>query len=193
MNEIKKLSELSDEQVNQALDVFVEGFYNIFSSITKDKEKLHRLFKSSFYYDMTYACLLDGTAVGFLGLADHNKRSLKLNRDIFFEILGGFAGKISYNAVRGALEKLNITDPNGIYIDFIATDPNHRSKGIGKKLIEFVRNLPNYKYIELEVFTKNPKAIKFYVREGFRAVGKKLDLLMVIQGAGRRIIMRLDK
>ena len=193
MDEIKKLSELSGEQVNQALDVFVEGFYNIFSGIIKDKAQIHRLFKNSFYYDMTYAYLQDGKAVAFMGLADNNKRSLKLNKAVFFEILSGVAGKISYKAMRGALEELNITDPNGIVIDFLATDPNHRSKGIGKKLIEFVRNLPNYKYIELEVFTKNPKAIKFYVREGFRAVGKKLDLLMVIQGAGRRIIMRLDK
>ena len=47
MNEIKKLSELDEKQVNQAISVFVEGFYNVFSSISKDREKLHKLFKYS--------------------------------------------------------------------------------------------------------------------------------------------------
>jgi hypothetical protein len=44
MSEIKKLSELDDKQLNQAMDVFVEGFYNVFSSVSKDKEKLHARF-----------------------------------------------------------------------------------------------------------------------------------------------------
>jgi len=43
MDEIKKLSELDENQINQAMNVFIEGFYNIMSAITKDKEKLQRL------------------------------------------------------------------------------------------------------------------------------------------------------
>jgi len=95
MSEIKKLNELEEIQVNQALDVFVEGFYNVFSSVSKDKSKLHRLFKNSFDYDMTFAYLHDGEVLGFLGIGTYEKRSLKLNKEILFEIMGKVGGKIS--------------------------------------------------------------------------------------------------
>jgi hypothetical protein len=33
MDEIKKLSEINEEQLNQALTVFVDGFHNVLSTI----------------------------------------------------------------------------------------------------------------------------------------------------------------
>jgi len=192
MGEIIKLSELDETQVNQAFDVFVEGFYNVMSSISKDKKVLHKLFKDSFDYDMAYAYVQDGVAVGFLGVATHIKRAVNFNRDAFIEILGGFAGKMVYRGVSSSMMKPNAKGPHEIYIDFIATSPEHRSMGIGSKLIGFVRDELGYKNIELEVFSKNPKAIKFYEREGFKAVEKKRDLLMRMQGFGYRIIMRWE-
>ena len=193
MDEIKKLFELNDEQVNQAFNVFIEGFYNVFSTISKDKGKLHRLFKHSFDYSMAYAYLLDNEAVGFLGLADSQKRPVKLNKDIFMEIIPGVAGKISYKAMCSAMEKRNVSDPQDIYIDYLATCPKHRSKGIGSQLIKFIRETLGYKHIELEVFSKNPRAKSFYEREGFRVIKIKTDIMLVLQGFGRRIVMRLDK
>jgi ribosomal protein S18 acetylase RimI-like enzyme len=192
MDEVKKLSELNEEQLDQAFVVFVEGFYNVFSSISKDKEKLHRLFKNSFDYDITYAYLLDGEAVGFIGLASHEKRPMRLSKEFFMEIMGGVAGKITYKAMTAAFDKLNTVNPQDIYVDYIATSPAHRSKGVGSKLIEFVRDTLGYKHIELEVFSKNPRAQQFYEREGFKAIRTKSDLMLRLQGFGRRIVMRLD-
>ena len=192
MNEIKKLSELSEEHVNQALNVFVEGFYNVFSSITKDKDKLHKIFKHSFDFDMVYVYLLDDEVVGFLGVADCRKRPLKINKEVFLETIGGFAGKMTYLGVSTAMEKLNVVSPQDIYVDFITTSPEHRSKGIGKQFIEFIRDTLGYKHIELELFSKNLKAKRFYEREGFKVIKVKFDFMMMIQGFGRRIVMRLD-
>ena len=192
MADIKKLSELNEEQVDQAFNVFIEGFYNVFKSISKDKEKLHRLFKHSFDYSMVYVYLLDDEAVGFLGLADSQKRPLKLNKDIFMEVIPGFAGKMTYKGMSVAMEKLNVVNPQDIYIDYLATCPKHRSKGIGSQLIKFVRESLGYKHIELEVFSKNPRAKSFYEREGFKVVKVKSDLMLILQGFGRRIVMRLD-
>jgi ribosomal protein S18 acetylase RimI-like enzyme len=192
MNGIKKLSELDENQVNQAIDVFVEGFYNVFSGITKDKEKMRRIFKHSFDYNMTYACLQDGEAVGFLGLADYQGRALKLNKEIFLEEIEGFQGKVTFASVNAAMAKLTIVKPNEAYIDFIATSPNHRSTGIGKRFIEFVRDSLGYKNIELEVFSKNPRAKQFYEREGFKAIKVKISIITALQGFGKRIVMRLE-
>jgi len=196
MDEIKKLSELDENQIDQVINVFIEGFYNIMSSISKDKEKLHWLFQNSLDYDMTYAYLLNGEAVGFLGLGNYQKRALNLNRDNFTKILPAtlpdFARKIMYNAMYSSMCKPHDGGEGEIYIDFIATNPEYRSTGIGTKLIEFVRSDLGYRTIKLDVMTKNPRAKKLYERTGFKVVKTKLDLMTRLQGIGGRIIMKWE-
>ena len=85
-----------------------EGFCYIFSkSISKDREKLHKLFRSSFDYAMTYAYLQGGKAVGFLGIANYRKHSIKVNKDVIIELMGKFGGNMAYKPVSAALENLN--------------------------------------------------------------------------------------
>jgi ribosomal protein S18 acetylase RimI-like enzyme len=190
MNEIRKLSELDEKQVNQAVDVLIEGFYFTLSSVSKDKEKLHKLFKNSLDYNMTYAYLQESEAVGFLGLADYQKRPIKLNKEIFIEILGGFAGKLNYKAVSASFEKTKAIGPQDIYIDYLATNPERRSKGIGTQLVEFVRDTLGYKHIELETYSKNTRAIALYERLGFKVTKVKKSLAMRLTGFGNMVYMR---
>ena len=88
--------------------------------------------------------------------------------------------------------KTHISNPEDIYIDFIATNPEYRSTGIGTKLIEFIRSDLGHRTIILDVMTKNPRAKKFYERMGFRVIKTKLDLMTRLQGFGGRIIMRWE-
>ena len=196
MDEIKKLSGLDENQMNQAISVFIEGFYNIMSSISKDKEKLHWLFMNSFDNDITYAYLHNGEAVGFLGLGDHQKRALNLNKDIFMKIipetLPRFAIDFMYKAMYSSMCKPHVGSPHEVYIDFITTNPEYRSTGIGAKLIEFIRRDLGYKTIKLDVMTKNPRAKKFYERMGFKVIKTKLDIMTRLQGIGGRIIMKWE-
>ena len=191
MHEIIKLSALNDNQVNQAVDVFVEGFYNTLRGVSKDKKILHRLFKTAFDGDMTYAYLVDGDAVGFLGLANNQKRPIKLCEETFIEVLG-VSGKRLYKAVSAAMEKIIVTDANEIWIDYIATNPKCRSMGIGKKLIEYICSNLDYKYIRLMVLSKNPRAISFYEKLGFKKESEKFHLLVFLQGFGKEITMRMN-
>ena len=192
MNEIRKLSELDEKQIEQSINVFVDGFYFTLSSFSKDREKLRKLFVNSFDTDMTYAYLQDGKALGFLGLATHQKRPTKLNETTFIKEFGGFSGKRLYKAASAAMEKPVAINPEDIFIDYIATSTEHRSKGIGKQLIEFIRNTLGHKHIELETYTKNTRAIAFYERLGFKAIRVKKSLMMRIKGFGNRIYMRWD-
>jgi ribosomal protein S18 acetylase RimI-like enzyme len=141
---------------------------------------------------MTYAYLQDGEAVGFLGIANYQKRSIKINKDVLIELMGSFGGKMAYKPMSAALEKLNTNSPDEVYIDYIAASPEHRSKGIGTKLIEYVRDNLGYKYLMLEVFTKNPRAKELYERLGFKTVKVSTHLIVLIQGFGRLITMRMD-
>jgi ribosomal protein S18 acetylase RimI-like enzyme len=196
MSEIVKLSELDDNQLNQTVDVFIEGFYNVLKGISKDKEQIHKLFVNSFNPDMTYAYLHDGDALGFLGLANYQTRPVKLDKDVFIEVLGSFAGKMAYKSLSTSMEKINVHDPDEVCIDFIAAHPEHRSKGIGGKLVEYVLDNLSYRYIKLDVKSKNPRAIAFYERVGFKRVGVNtspmVNLTMMLHGFGKLIIMRMD-
>lgn len=62
---------------------------------------------------------------------------------------------------------------NQEFIEGIFVDRNYRSKGIGKKLINYCKK--NYNTLSLNVYCKNKKAIEFYKREGFEICEKKLE------------------
>lgn len=190
MGEIVKLTALNDEQLDQTVDIIIEGFYNILKSISKDKEKIHRLFKNAFVDDMTYAYLQDGEAIGFLGLGNYQKRSVKLDKDLFIAELGALAGKSAYKAVSASMEKINVSSPDEVYVDFIATAAECRSMGIGKKLIDFISETMDYKYIRLDVLSTNSRAKAFYEREGFEVVKIKSNIFLTLQGLGKQIIMQ---
>ena len=191
MSNIVKLSELNDAQLDQAVDVFIEGFYNTLRNVSKDKKQIHKLFKNAFDSDMTYAFLQDGNAVGFLGLADCHKRPIKLNEDTFNEVFGNKGNKY-YKAVSAEMEKILAQDQDEIWIDYIATNPEYRSQGIGKKFIDFICENLDYNYIRLMVLSKNPRAIAFYERAGFKQESVKTNLLVVLAGYGKEITMRKD-
>ena len=53
-------------------------------------------------------------------------------------------------------------------------DGEHRSKGVGKSLIDFAKEL--YPKLSLCVYEKNERAVDFYRREGFWPVRKKPDI-----------------
>ena len=75
---------------------------------------------------------------------------------------------------------------NGGHIEGIFVDSQHRSKGVGKSLLNFAKEL--YPRLSLCVYEKNIKAADFYRREGFLPVRKKTD----ISTGETEILMRWD-
>ncbi|CAM3332546.1 N-acetyltransferase [Vagococcus fessus] len=62
---------------------------------------------------------------------------------------------------------------DGTYIAGIFVSPQHRSSGIGKALLDYIKDLkPD---LTLGVYQKNERAIKFYKREGFAIKKEDLD------------------
>ena len=62
---------------------------------------------------------------------------------------------------------------NGNYIEGIFADEKCRSLGIGKALIDFLKEMKNE--LELGVYVKNKRAVSFYKREGFEIQCEKTD------------------
>ncbi|MDJ0580121.1 GNAT family N-acetyltransferase [Crocosphaera sp.] len=66
----------------------------------------------------------------------------------------------------------------GYYINSLAVNSNYRKQGIGKKLIDNVKDKAkqnNDSFLTLHVWSDNVRAIKFYENQGFKAV-KQLDI-----------------
>ncbi|WP_304341393.1 N-acetyltransferase [Metaclostridioides mangenotii] len=66
---------------------------------------------------------------------------------------------------------IGIVDQN--YIAGIFVKQEHQSKGIGHKLIEYCKSM--YPYLVLDVFTKNKKAVSFYLKNGFKVVRENIN------------------
>ena len=62
---------------------------------------------------------------------------------------------------------------DGTYIAGIFVSPQHRSSGIGKALLNYIKDLKTE--LQLAVYQKNERAIKFYKREGFAIIEESLD------------------
>lgn len=59
------------------------------------------------------------------------------------------------------------------YIAGIFVSVNVQSKGIGKNLLDYIK--PLRAELSLNVYKKNERAVKFYIREGFEIKEQKID------------------
>lgn len=62
---------------------------------------------------------------------------------------------------------------NDTYLAGIFVDQKYQSQGIGKKLLDYVKDKKNE--LSLSVYQKNMKAIRFYERESFFKISEELD------------------
>lgn len=189
---IISLSELNDKYINQAINLFVEGFYHMFKGITKDKSELQQLFKDSFNYNMIYVCLQDDRVTGFLGIGNSQKRAVTVNKETCQRLFGMFKGSMIYKQMSSMLEKITIQNENEGYIDYITTDAQFRGTGIGARLLQYIcDNLP-YNYYTLDVLIKNMAAIKLYEKLGFKRIKTSSNLIFMLNGFGKSTTMRLE-
>ena len=189
---ICKLSELTEEQVDQATGICVDGLYNIFSIISKDKNVLKELFKDSFDYDMNYACLHNEDAVGFLGIGDASKRAIgKMKQETFERLFDKRRAGMMHKALSSAFIKPKVKSDKEVEIEFLAVASHFRGNGVGTRLIHYVCNNLPYESCVLDVYSKNPDAKRLYERLGFKQVKIKSDWMLRLRGIGKTITMRL--
>lgn len=92
---------------------------------------------------------------------------------------------LHYSEVQEALWKANVfvynTDGKiqgfiGMIDEYIAgvfVDKSFRSHGIGKQLLNYVKN--RYEKLSLELYVKNTRAVSFYLKEKFSVLSESVD------------------
>ncbi|MCM1023443.1 MAG: GNAT family N-acetyltransferase [Prevotella sp.] len=94
-------------------------------------------------------------------------------QDCFAEVSEAIPRAEVYTALRGG-EIAGFIGLNESRIEGFFVDGRHRSNGLGKSLLDFVKTL--YPKLSLCVYEKNVRAAEFYRREGFVPVRKISDI-----------------
>jgi ribosomal protein S18 acetylase RimI-like enzyme len=179
---IVNLSESGNEYKEKAVRLFVDAFYNMYTSISKDKKVLNDFFLSSLDFSLVYIAILDNNVTGFMGIANNKKRTMHFDKIKCVELFGKLKGVIIHKQMKALLEKPNVKNDTDICIDYIATDESYRGKGIASKLIEYACNGLGYKECYLEVLSSNVAAKRLYEHMGFVVYKKVHNPVSLMQG-----------
>lgn len=187
---ISKLSELNDDHKESAMELFLDGFGHLFSSLTKDREILKDLFTRPMDFSAVSVALYENNIVGFIAVANNKKRPMNLDVGQFKKLFGNFRGALIYKSMSAGFEKPAVSGDRDLYIDFLVTDKNYRGKGIATKLIDAVCDTLEYDECYIEVLSKNSGAKKLYEYLGFVVCKKTYSLFTILSGWGYPIKLK---
>lgn len=187
---IVNLAKMDNKVKGDAIEVFVDSFYELYTSISKDKRVLKEFFLASFDYNLAYAAIEDNKVVGFLAIASSKERSLKFNKIKCIELFGRIMGTIIYHQMTSILGKPNLENEKDIGIDYLATDENYRGKGIASKMLEYACAELCYDECFIDVAANNIVAKRLYEYVGFKEYSQEHSLSVRLLGFGHIIRMK---
>ncbi|MCL1925221.1 MAG: GNAT family N-acetyltransferase [Defluviitaleaceae bacterium] len=172
MIEIKKLSEIEDDVRTKMAEVFAISYYEELSIISKDIEKLIKIFRDSFTAETFYIAFMDGELAGFLGCSDNMYRAINISKEVILAELGKIKGSLIFKFLDKEFNTPIAYTDDIAYIEAVATHPEARDKGVATRLIEHVMLKSGYSEFRLTVKDNNRKALSVYRRIGFVEVDR---------------------
>lgn len=168
--EYAKVSELTFDPRPQMGRIFADGFYDHLKPFSKDKDKLARATAHIFVLNKFYAAVEHDTIMAFIGCTDRKPPPLKLDKKILKRELGFVRGGIA----NWGLNKFSVNhkypfelSPQTGSIEFVATAPEHRGKGVAFGLLSHVMETEPFDEYVLEVVDANASAIRLYEKLDF--------------------------
>ena len=156
--------------------IFSDGFYQWLRHFSKDKERLARAFAHIFDLSRFYAASHGNEIMGFVACVERKPPPIQLDTKTLRRELGIVAGSIAFFA----LNKYMMETPypfdmprNAGSIEFVATAPNHKGKGVASGLIAYIISTMPYNEYVLEVAETNTPAVRLYEKLGFKEFRRK--------------------
>ncbi|MDR0382293.1 MAG: GNAT family N-acetyltransferase [Oscillospiraceae bacterium] len=156
------------EQISR---VFVVGFYQWLKYFTKDVELLTRALAHMFDLSKFQVAVEGGTIAAITACTDGVKPPIRLDKAELRRHLGLVRGLLAYSMLKTNLQEHGYPfeiPPRTGSIEFVATAPEFRGKGVAFALIEHVMKTCGYVEYVLEVADTNTVAIRLYERLGFK-------------------------
>lgn len=164
---IHRLADLDERYLDQAVRVFVEGFYEPLRFFSDDKTLLVEAMKHSFVKERFFAAVDGDRVLGILAYSDNRGRAHRLSRSALIRAFGPVKGRLAYLLMGREFQKpLELKDDNQVYIESVATAPEARGRGVATALLnDLFARLPFDAYI-LEVADTNTAAVRLYRKLG---------------------------
>jgi len=182
-------TDLNSVKKQEFLDIFLESFGHMFT-FAQTKAEQKQLFSASLESPLSYAYISENHICGILGLGTNFKRALKFDKQLCIQLFGKVKGITVHNLLHKIAEIPAVKKDTDLYIDYLATNPQMRNKGIAAKLLTFACELPQYKDCYLEVLSKNVSAMRLYQNFGFTMHKKRFDIFTFMQGLGYPVILK---
>ena len=164
-------SKHSEDAKDKISKIFVDGFYQWLLYFSKDKDKLVKAFSHMFNQDIFYIALSDGQICGIAACSDGKAKSVHLEKRELKKHLGLVKGTIASIVLKREFEEKQYPfplEPHTGYIEFVATAPEYRGKGVASGIITGIfKNTPYTNYV-LEVADTNHNAVNLYTKLGFK-------------------------
>ena len=160
------------EDINYSISkIFVEGFYQWLRFFSKDREKLCRAFTHMFCRDVFYVTMDGNVVAGIAGLNDGTRPTVILQKKELQKHLGWLMGTICYHALKNEFMDKKypfLFNEREASVEFVATAPAYRGKGIASAIIGYFLVQPQYDSFVLEVADTNENAVRLYEKLGFK-------------------------
>lgn len=169
--EIKRAGEAGEKARKKISDIFVGGFIQWLQYFSKDAEKLSRAFAHMFVLEAFYVAVIDGKFAGIAACTDGKTPPVRLQSKELRRHLGFVMGSIAGMVLKKELENHPYPfpiEPGTGSVEFVATDGNHRGKGVASAIIRHIISDNSYGAYVLEVADTNTPAIRLYEKIGFR-------------------------
>lgn len=82
--------------------------------------------------------------------------------------------RLAFDAANGTLAGFVVVHPETGYLDQLAVGPDYWGSGVAAALLAEARRLSPARLV-LDVNRDNPRAVRFYEREGFRRIGESTN------------------
>lgn len=188
---IVELSTAEDTIKRNAIRVFVDSFYELYTSLSKEKSVLNEFFISSFDEKLVYAAVKENKVLGMLAIANGKERSLKFKKEKCIQLFGKIKGRIVYYEMNYMFGKPNLECEKDIGIDYLATEESSRGIGVATQMLEYACDHLCYEECYIDVAERNTVAKRLYEHVGFKEYAR--DHSLVTRMLGFRSIIRMKK
>ena len=170
---IKNLAELGEEHAKQAVEIYVDSFYERLSFFSSDPDVIADALQNAFLRNHCYVGLLNDNVVGLVAYSTRDERAYHFDRNALVRHLGLVKGSLACIRLRNELEQpLDILE-HQCYIESVATDAAYRGKGISTKLQKHLFEILPYEEYIIEINDANFNVIRLYEKLGFSLCDRK--------------------
>jgi len=162
---IRKARESDSSKIARTL---AYSFEKGLSPLTKDMERIARVFENGIATDCFYIAEQDDEMIGAAAFSDFTGRALKSTKSECKEHLGFIRGSLAYRILCSELMRPHSYPENTAYIDVVGVLEKARGKGVAKEMLRaIIKNNSKYDEFILEADSVNSSAIKCYTDLGF--------------------------